>query len=41
MREKKYEEIATICNVPMNTVKVMIMRCREMLQAQLKPVYAK
>ncbi len=41
MREKKYEEIATICNVPMNTVKVMIKRCREMLQVQLKPVYAK
>jgi len=41
MREKKYEEIATICNVPMNTVKVMIKRCREMLQAELKPVYAR
>jgi RNA polymerase sigma-70 factor (ECF subfamily) len=38
MHDKKYTEIAEICNVPLNTVKVMVMRCREMLQAQLQTV---
>jgi RNA polymerase sigma-70 factor, ECF subfamily len=39
VREKQYEEIAEICNVPMGTVKGMISRCREMLQAELKGLY--
>jgi RNA polymerase sigma factor (sigma-70 family) len=38
MQEMEYKEIAEICNVPMGTVKGMISRCREMLQAQLQNV---
>ena len=38
VKEKEYTEIAEICNVPLNTVKVMIMRSREKLQGQLKGV---
>jgi RNA polymerase sigma factor (sigma-70 family) len=37
--EEPYEEIAKVCNVPMGTVKGMISRCREMLQAELKGAY--
>jgi len=39
MEEQKYDEIALECNVPMGTVKGMINRCREMLQAELKGTY--
>ena len=39
VREKEYTEIAELCNVPMGTVKGMISRCREMLQAELKGSY--
>ena len=35
LNEMKYEEIATICEIPMNSVKVMIMRTKAMLQEQL------
>ena len=35
IKEMQYAEIAEMCNVPMGTVKGMISRCREMLQAQL------
>jgi len=38
VKEKKYDEIAEMCNVPMGTVKGMINRSREMLQAQLQGV---
>lgn len=40
MEQKEYKEIAEICNVPMGTVKGMISRCREKLQAELKTVKA-
>lgn len=39
VKEKEYTEIAEMCNVPMGTVKGMISRCREMLQAELKGMY--
>jgi len=35
LKEREYNEIATMCNVPMGTVKGMISRCREMLQTEL------
>ncbi len=38
MKQKKYDEIAEICNLPMGTVKGMISRCREMLQNNLVTV---
>ena len=40
LREKKYEEIAELCNVPMGTVKGMLSRAKEMLQMELKTEYA-
>ena len=36
--EMSYQEIATVCDVPMGTVKGMISRCREMLKAELQTV---
>ena len=36
LEQKKYDEIAEICEMPMNNVKVTINRCRKMLQAQLQ-----
>jgi len=36
LREMQYAEIAEICELPLNTVKVMIMRSREMLQSELQ-----
>lgn len=36
LEQKKYDEIAEICDIPMGNVKVMINRCRKMLQAQLQ-----
>jgi RNA polymerase sigma-70 factor (ECF subfamily) len=36
IEQMEYTEIAEICNVPMGTVKGMISRCREMLQAELQ-----
>ena len=35
LEDKKYSEIAIICNIPLGTVKGMINRCREMLQNEL------
>lgn len=35
-KDKSYEEIAEILNVPLGTVKVRIFRAREMLKSQLK-----
>jgi RNA polymerase sigma-70 factor (ECF subfamily) len=40
LRQKQYDEIAVICNVPMGTVKGMIARSREMLQSELKNEYS-
>jgi len=40
LREKKYEEIAEACNVPMGTVKGMLSRAKEMLQMELQTEYA-
>ena len=40
LREKKYEEIVEICNVPMGTVKGMLSRAKEMLQMALQTEYA-
>lgn len=39
LRDKQYNEISELCNVPMGTVKGMINRIREMLQIELKDVY--
>ncbi len=39
IEQKQYLEIAEICNVPMGTVKGMVNRCREKLQAELKSIY--
>jgi RNA polymerase sigma-70 factor (ECF subfamily) len=36
LEQKKYDEIAEICDIPMGNVKVMINRCRAMLQSQLQ-----
>jgi RNA polymerase sigma-70 factor (ECF subfamily) len=36
LEEKKYDEIAEICNIPMGSVKGMISRCRAMLQSELQ-----
>jgi len=36
LREKEYNEIAEICEIPMGSVKGMISRCREMLKAELQ-----
>lgn len=36
LEQKKYDEIAEICNIPMGSVKGMINRCRAMLQSQLQ-----
>lgn len=36
LEEKKYDEIAEICNIPMGSVKGMISRCRAMLQTELQ-----
>ncbi len=36
IEQKKYDEIAEICNIPMGSVKGMVSRCRTMLQDQLK-----
>lgn len=36
VEDKQYTEIAAICDIPLNSVKVMILRCREMLQAKLQ-----
>ena len=38
MQDMEYKEIAEVCNVPLGTVKGMISRCREMLQAELQSV---
>jgi RNA polymerase sigma-70 factor (ECF subfamily) len=40
LRQKQYDEIAEICNVPIGTVKGMIARSREMLQGNLKNEYS-
>ena len=32
----KFTEIAEICDIPLNTVKVTILRCREKLQSKLQ-----
>ena len=40
LKDKPYNEIAEICNVPMGTVKAYLSRCREMLQQELKTVTA-
>jgi len=39
MKDKQYNEIAEICQIPMGTVKGHIFRIREMLQAELKEVH--
>ena len=39
IREYKYEEIAEMVNVPIGTVKAMISRSREKLQAELNGIY--
>ena len=39
INELKYDEIVTKLNLPLNTVKVMIMRIREKLQSKLKEEY--
>lgn len=36
LEQKKYNEIADICNIPMGSVKGMVNRCRAMLQSQLQ-----
>lgn len=36
LEQKKYDEIAEICNIPIGSVKGMINRCRAMLQNQLQ-----
>jgi RNA polymerase sigma-70 factor (ECF subfamily) len=36
LKERPYNEIAELCNVPMGTVKGMISRVREMLQTELQ-----
>ena len=36
LEEKKIEEIADSCEMPVGTVKGMIFRCREQLQGQLE-----
>ncbi len=36
LREMQYSEIADICELPLNTVRVMILRSREMLQSELQ-----
>lgn len=36
LREMQYSEIAEICEMPLNSVKSMILRSREMLQAELQ-----
>lgn len=36
IEQKKYDEIAEICNISMGNVKAMVSRCRTMLQDQLK-----
>jgi RNA polymerase sigma-70 factor (ECF subfamily) len=38
-KEMKYIEIAEMCQIPIGTVKATIMRCREMLQAELKSLH--
>jgi RNA polymerase sigma-70 factor (ECF subfamily) len=40
MYQKEYSEIADMLSIPLNTVKVAIMRAREVLQGQLKREYA-
>jgi RNA polymerase sigma-70 factor (ECF subfamily) len=40
LQDKPYKEIAILCEVPLNTVKVMINRVRTMLQADLKSCVA-
>jgi len=39
LNDRDYKGIAEICDVPLNTVKVMIMRIREKLQVELKDLY--
>jgi RNA polymerase sigma-70 factor, ECF subfamily len=39
IQQLTYEEIADELNMPMNSVKVNILRVRKMLQAELQPVY--
>lgn len=39
LNDRKYEEIAEVCNVPMGTVKGMISRARTMLQNDLGAMY--
>lgn len=36
IEQKSHKEICEICNLPLNTVKVMILRCREKLQNTLQ-----
>jgi len=36
LRDKPYNEIAEICNIPLGSVKGMIARCRAKLQVELK-----
>ena len=40
LQDKPYKEIAVLCEVPLNSVKVMINRVRAMLQADLKSCVA-
>jgi RNA polymerase sigma-70 factor (ECF subfamily) len=40
LHEKKYDEIAVAMSIPLNTVKVAILRAREVLQNNLKAEYA-
>jgi RNA polymerase sigma-70 factor (ECF subfamily) len=39
VKEKKYDEIAELCNVPLGTVKGMIARARVQLQGELDGMY--
>jgi RNA polymerase sigma-70 factor (ECF subfamily) len=40
LQDKPYKEIADLCEIPLNTVKVMINRVRTMLQSDLKSCIA-
>jgi len=40
IKDKQYDEIAEICDIPIGSVKGMIHRIREKLQAELKQQYA-
>ena len=38
LRHKQYDEIALICQIPLGSVKGMLSRIREKLQAEIKPM---